>query len=414
MKHNAKLPSTEVSSQTDCIQEECQECSIKDEVIEDLRLQLAKSKELHTTTENEWEKRKHDILNDWENNKKEIEIELNDLKKCIEEHENNKLLMNKDLEKIKKDKNKMEKQHETDILEIKIELRKSMDEAHAKVQENVRLAEEKKTLQGILKMNTELYEKRKEEDSKKNVAEVSVDDEDDFIEVMRNNKAKGYSRTGPATEAETIKETGTRPKTSFKCNKCDFEAKQETLLIGHMTAHEKNPNVVIYHCCDHCDHSFKTAGLLKRHMRQMHRDVEPSVEENGFQDGASFLPASEKLIICDNCEYKAKSKPEMTEHKEKLHGTQKQNPNNTCRYWLRGDCVYGNRCYFDHFLQSQKNIDRNMNKQEMFPRECWFQENCLRENCPFQHSSQSFLWNSPPNLNCYQEFPSFPKWTQHY
>ena len=316
----------------------------------------------------------------------------------------------------------MEKQHETNILEINCELRKSMDEAHAKVQENVRLAEEKKTLQGILKMNTELYEKRKEE-SRKSVADVCEEDGDDldvddFIEVMRNNKANRFSRTGPATEPTTIKETGVRSKTTklFKCNKCDFEAKQETLLIGHMTAHEENQNFVIYHCCDHCDHSFKTAGLLKRHMNVMHRDVEPNVAKNGIQDGASFLPAGEKLIKCDDCEYKAKSKPELIEHKDKHHATPKQNPINTCRYWLRGECVYGNRCYFDHIVQSQNNASRNKSKQELFPKECWFQENCLRENCPFQHSSQSqsFLWNSPPDLNCYQEFPSFPRWTQHY
>ena len=121
-----------------------------------------------------------------------------------------------------------------------------------------------------------------------------MEDVDDFIEVMRNNKANGFSRTGPATEPETIKETGTRPKITpkrYKCNKCDFEAKQETLLIGHMTAHEENQNFVIYHCCDHCDHSFKTAGLLKRHVKLMHSDVEPNVEKNGFQAEASFLPA---------------------------------------------------------------------------------------------------------------------------
>ena len=49
----------------------------------------------------------------------------------------------------------------------------------------------------------------------------------------------------------------------------------------------------------------------------MHRDVEPNVVKNGFQDGASFLPAGKKLNKCDDCEYKAKSKPDEVRGRDK-------------------------------------------------------------------------------------------------
>ena len=109
------------------------------------------------------------------------------------------------MEKFKKEKQKMEKEHESKMKEVKCELKKSMDEACSKVQENVKLEEEKKTLQGILKMNTEIYEKRKEEINRKIDEEVNEEDEDDFIEVMTNNRQNGFSRTSPAFGPETVK-----------------------------------------------------------------------------------------------------------------------------------------------------------------------------------------------------------------
>ena len=114
---------------------------------------------------------------------------------------------------MKKDKTKLEKDHKSKMNEINIERRKSMDEARAKTQENVKLEEVNKTLQGILKMNTELYEKRKEnkEDitNENDAEDIEVDD---FIEAMRNNREAGYSRTNPATKANSNAATGARPK----------------------------------------------------------------------------------------------------------------------------------------------------------------------------------------------------------
>ena len=136
-------------------------------------MQLLQEKQSHKSDEMEWIKKKEEIVTEWELNKADIEKELNDLKRCIEVQENSNCEVKKEVEKVKKEKVKLEKEH-IKIKEIKCELRKSLDEARARVQENVKLAEEKKTLQGIIKMNTELYEKQKEEEKKKNQKEVIV------------------------------------------------------------------------------------------------------------------------------------------------------------------------------------------------------------------------------------------------
>ena len=228
---------------------------------------------------------------------------------------------------------------------------------------------------------------------------------------MRTNKATGFTRTSPVTEAVTAKETGARPKvttTIFKCNKCDFETKEERILTGHMTAHGKQ-DYPVYHCCDHCDYSFKTAGLLRRHLKLMHQNV----DLNEGSNVAPNMPKRENLTKCDDCEYKAKSIKELIEHKEEKHVQRNKSYNRTCKYWLRGECVFGSGCYFDHVVQNQWKNNRN-DVHDTFIKEYWFQQKCLRENCPFQHFSNSFLENSSPDINSYQEFPQFPTWTQDY
>ena len=207
-------------------------------------------------------------------------------------------------------------------------------------------------------------------------------------------------------EANTSNATGARPKetVSFKCNKCDFVTKQQRILTGHMTAHG-NQEFPVYHCCNQCDHSFKTVGLLKRHVRQMHENTEPERPQ------AENNSRREILIKCDDCSYKSNSTQDLMRHKDAQHVQKKTEGYRTCRYWLRGACVFGVNCRFEHLLPNQG--DAYMNNQN-YMMECWFQQNCLNQRCLFQHNSNHFLENSSPDLNSYQEFPPFPHWTQHY
>ena len=74
------------------------------------------------------------------------------------------------------------------------------------------------------------------------------------------------------------KVTGTRPKNNLNCTHCNFVAKDETLLRGHMSMHQPgNGNyengILSYkdgYKCNRCGEAAKTMGLIKRHMKTQH------------------------------------------------------------------------------------------------------------------------------------------------
>ena len=115
--------------------------------------------------------------------------------------------------------------------EIKAELAKCYSDVDKYYQENVKLAEHNKTLEQVLKVNTELH------DQLKKIEEKLAEDEVLVIEETTKDKAN----TGA-----TPQKTATHP-----CNKCDFN--------GH------------------------TAGLLRRHLKQKHTNQGP--QQNGTKRG---------------------------------------------------------------------------------------------------------------------------------
>ena len=106
------------------------------------------------------------------------------------------------------------------------------------------------------------------------------------------------------------RQTGTKPKI-FKRGKCCFEVQTEAKLKGNSTIHEKgNVNYVEMVKCSRCEYVFKTAGLLRRHLKSEHGINLTSIPES--QDGAKSLPRQQaengtetRVINCDRCSFKA-------------------------------------------------------------------------------------------------------------
>ena len=157
-----------------------------------------------------------------------------------------------ELEKTKKEKEKQSKEFESKLITVNNELVKSYGKVDKIYKENVKLLEEKKVLQGIHKVNTDLHEKLKMAENKakaKNFPnEKEKEDEDEVIEMMDlfiNQRQNRPNRTNPTVEAEIPqqrknKKNGAIPK-HFSCIKCKFSTNSEVSLKDHIkTYHENN------------------------------------------------------------------------------------------------------------------------------------------------------------------------------
>ena len=206
-------------------------------------------------------------------------------------------------------------------------------------------------------------------------------------------------------------DNGARPKQQFKCNVCNFVAKGETLLRGHMSMHQPESgnyeNGYLNHkdgyTCNRCGEVVKTMGLIKRHMKAKHNINISSTPP--VIDGAQSLPKEGVQIKCDRCNFRAETKEQLVKHLDDQHTNQSQvkcnvckmvavnqvhlnnhmkthnnqneqrqnnnnyrNPGNDrsdnnwgqnyqnsgnnqaqiCRFWLRGNCYRGMQCRFEH------------------------------------------------------------------
>ena len=104
-------------------------------------------------------------------------------------------------------------------------------------------------------------------------------------EVLLRNKKQRDSQGKKTTK------NGTRPK-SLKYEKCLFEVNTATKLKCHKTIHEQgNVNYVEMLKCDRCILLFKTAGLLRRHLKEQHGIQLNPIPDN--QDGARSLSQPE-------------------------------------------------------------------------------------------------------------------------
>ena len=357
---------------------------------------------------------------------------------------------------MKKQSGKLKKEHSVKMKEVTDQLSSCRDEIKLYVENNTKLKEEIKVLKGIKEAQEEI-----DKESDPEVVEIEEDDSD----ISNEELADVYLRNK--------NDTGTKPKNKLKCISCAFEAKDEKLLRGHMSLHRPgNGNyeggVLSYkdgYSCNRCSESFKTMGLIKRHMKTKHGITITASPPD--VDGAKSHPKDKVWIKCDRCNYKAETKEDLIKHLDAYHVTkqvrcnicqmmadsnahlkdhmenqhnsrnnrtwrenfhkQKQKPTNqkpVCKFWLKGNCFHGQDCRFSH-----TNFDNNTilcrdgdyclfwpNCKYTHVEMCRYQENCLRQNCPFVHGNANFLesgQNMPaPNINSQQDFPPFPQ--QHW
>ena len=119
-----------------------------------------------------------------------LKKQVDDLNKLLEMaytiHKEEFETVNKELEKIKKDKIKVVKDHGNEMKEIKEQLSRSFAEIKVFTEANTKLLEEKKTLLGIHKVNIDLQEELKRNKNTKpvDIDEVTITDceDDDFDE----------------------------------------------------------------------------------------------------------------------------------------------------------------------------------------------------------------------------------------
>ena len=314
--------------------------------------------------------------------------------------------LKKQVEKLLKEKTKLAKDYEAKLVNIDTELKKSYTKVDKIYKENVKLVEEKKVLQGIHKVNTELHEKLKEKenetgamfnnieedinnDEEDSASEAEEDEEIEVINFFLNQQRNRASRTTPAAEAEK-KKTGQ----NYNCQKCQYIGQNKEKLKEHVATHHMTKQV---YNCTLCDQVFKTVALQRKHLKDMHND------------GTNFQ--------CESCDFQGKSLVQMQKHNKVRHST----VDIVCHFWQRGTCIKAENCPFAHprqpppcryqefcgflpnckFFHAEKNL-------------CRFQAACKNEYCPFVHMDQvgqPFLWVGRKN-HAQRMQPEAPMWRQ--
>ena len=205
-------------------------------------------------------------------------------------------------EELNKENAKVHKDNIAKMKEISEQLSECREEIKMQVEINTKLKEENKVLKGIEEAQ-DLLDKEVDPEVIELDAESSDISDEEAADVFLKNK----------------NDTGTRPKNTLKCCICNFVAKDEILLRGHMSMHHPGngnyQNGVLSfkdgYKCNRCGEAFKTMGLIKRHMKVKHNiNISPTTPN---VDGATS--ADEKVVIkCDRCDYRAETKEDLVKH----------------------------------------------------------------------------------------------------
>ena len=335
----------------------------------------------------------------------------------IREYENTISLKVKAMEK---EKDKVVKNYEEILKDHSEELALSRNEVKKVVEKNVKLAEENKTLHGIIEANKDIEEELNLENDEVDLENDEVDLENDevFAEQMITVNGIKYRRTNSPNQAESNKQTnesqdnlGAKTK-SYKCTKCDDTFSTMGLLRRH--SKQKHPLNAVFSqadqeeqtrqeiTCTKCNFFCETNDMLKQHVEKDH--------------------LTRQEISCSRCNFLCETKDILKQHVEKEHiKYQRKRP---CTFWLNGYCLYSDEeCRFSH---EEPEMDQNticsygMNCRKTncvfnHPKPCHFQQNCRNSNCRFWHFNQEYFLD----LESVMEFPplqpkSFKSWTQWF
>ena len=301
------------------------------------------------------------------------------LNEHIEECETDLTKTKKEYEKVKKEKNKIVKEMDKKVRELRSELDKYYLDVDKLYQENVKLAEHNKTLEEVLKVNTELHDKLKDmEDKLAGEEEITIEDP-----TPTSQKYSGYT-----------------------CKKCEFKC--------------------------------HTMGLLRRHVKQKHTSYNFEKDGTAKDENVPKFTDGTRSVKCDQCTFTVDNDVALVRHITEKHTAKAEEKKFPCRFWRRGSCKKGLDCDFSHEVKIIKPCRYWARGTCSYGSECRFAHNSLPEcrygdncrawpNCRFQHESSAnsycryqencqdsfcsfvhFLGHFPPQLDSYQEFPSFP------
>ena len=204
----------------------------------------------------------------------------------------------------------------------------------------------------------------------------------------------------PAAEASSPFKVGkaTSETKIFTCNECEYQTKNGNHIKGHMTGH--------VHLCNMCTTKFKTVGLLRRHMREVHNTHLGPEQKQKYQD---------KIYKCSKCRFEATTNDILMKHEKDRHTPRKYT---TCVFFAKGICNRGDACYFPIILPPSANIKMNVHSgqdvslstRKMNLRNTVFIKTIagnLIANSTIS-TMKKFVFLGLPSLNSQTEFPPLP------
>ena len=269
--------------------------------------------------------------------------------------------LKKEIDNLKKSSLKREKMFRTIRKDLEDKLEESYDTANKYVQENVKLAEEKRALEEIRRVGN-LQSSQSDTESDVGDWAEHIDDDDELVDFhLQQNIDRDRDRS-----------------VNYNCKECSFKSNTENRLQNHMKSQHLN--------CEQCNFNAKTKVQLFMHKEAHHKQI---IREEFHVDQRHFG--------CNKCDFRARTAYQMGRHMEVRH-------QRTCPHWARGYCRYGELCWLEHPDISQGNYKKQNVENSVNPAHknvpCWYQDRCKRINCRYQHSQtqschfQEFCQNS--------------------
>ena len=287
-----------------------------------------------------------DSNNDVDKEKERLESLLNEKEEIIK-------VQAKEISKLKRQHEKVEKEFEGKLKEQKEELQKSFISLDKHVAENIALKEELEVV-------------RKLKEVSKNIENVSINTSENNVE----------SEVAVIEEDVVVVES-----VQYDCIFCDEKFISENLLQTHLQDHHKitrNTECQAKIKCSKCDFTTNSKEQLDDHIKLKHSKI----------DRVCYYWRQNKCNKKENCQYRHSNAPK-------------------CRN--KTDCKFLPNCKFHHedipVCKLNVNCKNSQCKlQHPTRRTCKFQEKCRNENCSFVH----FGGTKNPNPDIFLGSQSWP------
>ena len=238
-----------------------------------------------------------------------------------------------------------------------------------------------------IKQNTKLFNKiiRKQESGQENrivddemAMEVVESDEIEELQILNQNKQKGFSRTTPQGSPELLRRIENCEKLVIHCPQCDFATPSEALFNEHMTLIHTGPN------CPFCFLPFDGYADLKKHCTENHDE-----SRNRFGKSKSKKP----------CRYfrngEGKCHPRNGEECQFDHTIIPFEQRQECFH--KQACRYKPYCIFYH--PEGQRVEKWENNPSKLAKICHYSQQgsiCMRSECRYYHpiieNYQGFQW----------------------